>query len=191
MMSRREMIPLSLLDLNEGQIEGVPRNPRDWTYDDVRRLIISIRDTPELLEKRGLMVFPLDGRYVTIGGNMRLVAQREMGYAEAPCIILPEDTPPEKLRRYVLKDNAAFGEWNYDELEDNWSEFDLVELNIRPMGERAAPEGEEKRSGETAKKIEISVVCNPDEFEQIMGGLRAIDNDRNVALLKLFGYEWA
>ena len=190
MMVSREMIPLSLLDLNEGQIEGVPRNPREWTYDDVRRLIISIRDTPKLLEKRGLMVFPLEGRYVTIGGNMRLVAQREMGYEEAPCIILDENTPPEKLRRYVLKDNASFGEWDYDELADNWSEFDLVELNIRPMEERAALEGE-KKSSDTAKKIEISVVCNPDEFEQIMGGLRAIDNDRNVALLKLFGYEWA
>ena len=132
----RQVIPLDLLDLNEGQIEGVGKNPRGWTYDDVRRLIISVRDTPKLLVKRGPMVYPLDGRYVVIGGNMRLVAMRELGYTEAHCVVWPEDTPKDKLRRIVIKDNGSFGDWDYVELQDNWSEFDFVELNIQAMPER-------------------------------------------------------
>lgn len=189
-MMNRQVIPLSLLDMNEGQIEGVGKNPRRWNYDDVRRLLVSIRDTPELLEKRGLLVVPVGERYVVIGGNMRLVAMRELGYAEANCVVFGEGTPKDKIRRIVIKDNGSFGDWNYQELQDNWSEFDFVELNIQAMPERMDDVSKKER-GESEKKVEISVVCNPDEFEQIMSGLRRLDDDRNRALLKLFGYEWA
>lgn len=87
------IIDISLLDPNEGQIDGLPSNPRKWSGDDLSRLEDSIRETPELLEARGIIVVPSDGRYVVLGGNMRLAAIRGLGRTEAPCIVLPESTP--------------------------------------------------------------------------------------------------
>lgn len=50
-------IPLSLLDANTGQIPGLPANPRQWTDAEVRRLAKSMKDTPELAEARGCVVW--------------------------------------------------------------------------------------------------------------------------------------
>ena len=62
-------INLKKLVFNTGQIEGVPRNPREWTKEDVSRLAASIVETPELFEARPLLVVPRGERYVVIGGS--------------------------------------------------------------------------------------------------------------------------
>ena len=119
------IIDISLLDPNEGQIDGLPSNPRKWSEDDLSRLEDSIRETPELLEARGIIVVPRDGRYLVLGGNMRLAAIRGLGRTEAPCIVLPETTPAEKLREIVIKDNGAFGAWDMDALANEWDRLSL------------------------------------------------------------------
>lgn len=182
-------LPICELEPNDGQVPGLSRNPRFWTYDDVQRLVKSIRETPELLEGRGLIVYEYKGRNVILGGNMRFVALKELGYTEVPCAIYRENTPIEKLRRIVLKDNSAFGDWNYDDLEKDWSEFNFEDLGIKPLSESFDDEPLNLLPEE--KKVEMSITCTPEEFEQIMTALERIDADRNVALLKIFGYEWA
>lgn len=124
------IIDISLLDPNEGQIDGLPCNPRKWSDDDLSRLEDSIRETPELLEARGIIVVPRDGRYVVLGGNMRLAAIRGLGRTEAPCIVLPESTPAEKLREIVIKDNGSFGEWDTALLSSGWSDLPLDEWGV-------------------------------------------------------------
>lgn len=124
------IIDIGLLDTNEGQIDGLPSNPRKWSEDDLSRLEDSIRETPELLEARGIIVVPRDGRYVVLGGNMRLAAIRGLGRTEAPCIVLPESTPAEKLREIVIKDNGSFGEWDTDLLSSGWSDLPLDEWGV-------------------------------------------------------------
>lgn len=124
------IIDISLLDPNEGQIDGLPSNPRKWGSDELERLCRSIEETPELLEARGIIVAPHAGRYIVLGGNMRLAALRELGYAEAPCIVLPESTPAEKLREIVIKDNGSFGEWDTAMLESEWSDLPLDDWGV-------------------------------------------------------------
>ena len=124
------IIDISLLDPNEGQIDGLPSNPRKWNEDDLSRLEDSIRETPELLEARGIIVVPRDGRYIVLGGNMRLAAIRGLGRTEAPCIVLPESTPAEKLREIVIKDNGSFGEWDTALLSSGWSDLPLDEWGV-------------------------------------------------------------
>ena len=124
------IIDISQLDPNEGQIDGLPSNPRKWNEDDLSRLEDSIRETPELLEARGVIVVPRDGRYVVLGGNMRLAAIRGLGRTEAPCIVLPENTPAEKLREIVIKDNGSFGEWDTALLSSGWSDLPLDEWGV-------------------------------------------------------------
>ena len=116
-------IPLELLDPNTGQIPGVPRNPRKWSRRELENLAASMRDTPELTEARGAIVYPFQGRFVVLGGNMRLEGHRINEDKDAPCAILPEDTPADKLRQIVQKDNSSFGQFDYDVLRKEWLDF--------------------------------------------------------------------
>lgn len=129
------------LELNEGQMYGLPKNPR-WIRDKrFEALKKSIEDAPEMLGLREILVYPLDdveghkGKYIIIGGNMRYRACLELGYQELPCKIIPLETPVKKLREYVIKDNEGFGqndwellasEWEQEELQDWGMELDYV-----------------------------------------------------------------
>lgn len=132
MSNKFKPIPVEQLELNEGQIAWLPRNPRQWTREELDRLKASILETPLLLEARGLLVWgPYEGIYVVIGGNMRLAALRELEAATAPCYILPAGLSPEKVKAIAIKDNGSFGEWDVDALMAEWAEdFNLDEFGV-------------------------------------------------------------
>ncbi len=125
-------IDAGLIDPNTGQISGVPANPRKWTREALDSLARSIEETPELLEARRILVYPLGERYVVLGGNMRLAACLALGYKEMPCIVIddPEGVPAEKLKEIVVKDNGSFGEWDTAELEERWGDLPLSDWGI-------------------------------------------------------------
>lgn len=118
-------IRLTDLEQNKGQVKGLPSNPRQWGKGELDDLVKSIRETPELLEARGLIVWPYAGKYVILGGNMRFSALREMNAVDAPCMVMPEGTPMEKLREIVIKDNGSFGSWDCDMLANEWNDIDF------------------------------------------------------------------
>lgn len=118
-------IEISLLEPNKGQIKGLPRNPRTIKDKRFKALKKSIEDAPEMLALRELLVYPHNGKFVVIGGNMRLKACKELGYKELPCKVIDENTPVEKLREYTIKDNIGFGADDWGALFDDW---DLSEL---------------------------------------------------------------
>lgn len=136
-----QIIKISLLTENVGQVEGLPRNPR-WIKDErYMALKKSIEDAPEFLEARMLLVYPHDGKYIVIAGNMRLKACKELGFKELPCYVFKEDTPVEKLREYTIKDNVEFGnidwdclanEWDTQELQDWGVDVPIMESEINP-----------------------------------------------------------
>ena len=123
-------LPVSKLTMNTGQIEGVPANPRQWTQADLDRLAASIEETPELLDARGAIVVPHKGKFVVLGGNMRLTAAKKLGLAEMPCAVLPADTPAEKMKEIVVKDNGAFGAWDFDALANEWDDLPLTDWGV-------------------------------------------------------------
>ena len=123
-----EKIKISKILLNEGQLQekGLPRNPRFIRDERFEALKKSIQDDPEMLSLRELIVYPIGAdKYITIGGNMRLRACRDLGYKEMICKVLPPDTPMAKLRAYIIKDNEAFGQNDWDVLAN---EFEIEEL---------------------------------------------------------------
>ena len=122
-------IELKKLVYNSGQIEGVPRNPRKWTKEDVTALAASIVETPELFEARPLLVVPRGDRFIVIGGNMRLAAARELAMAMPPCYEI-QDRSVDNLKRMALKDNASFGEWDAVALADEWPDCPLADWGI-------------------------------------------------------------
>lgn len=156
-------INIESLEQNIGQVDGLPGNPRQWTRTDLDKLKRSIEETPELLEARGLIVYPYDDQYIVIGGNMRLAALREMGAKDAPCIVLPEDTTIDKLKELVIKDNGAFGQNDWDALANEWSDLPLAEWGISAWNtetEEAQEEQEVKEDDfdESEDKVETRCV---------------------------------
>lgn len=123
-------LPLAKLAMNTGQIEGLPANPRQWTQEELDKLAKSIEETPELLDARGAIVVPHKGKFVVLGGNMRVTAARKLDLKEMPCAVLPEDTAVKKLREIVVKDNGSFGAWDFDALANEWDDEPLTDWGV-------------------------------------------------------------
>ena len=126
-----QMIDITKLEYNEGQIEGLSKNPRYLKESEHDKLKKSLTDSPEFLEYKPLMVYAMDnGNYVTICGNMRLRVANELridGHSEfdtIPCVVLKADTPIEKIKEYAIKDNVQAGNWDWDELANGEWEID-------------------------------------------------------------------
>lgn len=176
----REMIDITKLLYNEGQIDGVPKNPRYLKESEYDKLVKSLTDSPEFLEYKPLMVYGLEnGTYVTICGNMRLRVANELriggniNFEKLPCFILKADTPIQKIKEYAIKDNVQAGNWDWDELANgDWEVEDLqdwgVECSFLKHDESANLddffENVEGGDAKKEKKIEIKV-CIPEEEE--------------------------
>ena len=130
-MAEYRNVAIGLLEENKGQIEGLPANPRQWTRMDLDSLKKSIEETPELLEARGCIAVPHEGRFVVLGGNMRLSACRELGMKEIPCYVFPDSAPVAKLKEIVIKDNGSFGAWDFDMLANEWSDLALSDFGVQ------------------------------------------------------------
>ena len=135
-MAEIKNISIDLLELNEGQMYGLPKNPR-WIRDArFEALKKSIQDAPEMLELREILVYPLtdleghENNFIIVGGNMRFRACQELGFEELPCKIIPLETPVKKLREYVIKDNESFGQNDWDLLSSEWDTKELEDFGM-------------------------------------------------------------
>ena len=97
-----------------------PSNPRKLDRAKFEKLVQSIRDFPEMLDKRPIIV--ADG--VILGGNMRHKAAIQAGMNDIP-IIDASDWTEEQRQQFIIKDNVLFGEWDWDILANEWDPVDL------------------------------------------------------------------
>jgi site-specific DNA-methyltransferase (adenine-specific) len=102
------------------EVKPNPKNPRIIKDGKFHKLVKSIQEFPDMLNKRPLVVFTdVDNKYVVLGGNMRLKACKEIGLKEIPIIVADEWTEEQK-NEFLIKDNVGFGEWNWDQLANEW-----------------------------------------------------------------------
>ena len=123
-------INLAQLEENKGQIDGLPANPRNIQPDKLAKLKRSILDNPEMLQLRGILVYPHGDKYIVIGGNMRLRAMVELGMTSAPCVVIPSHVTADKLRAYTILDNSSMGEWDWQALQLEWDTAQLSDWGI-------------------------------------------------------------
>lgn len=156
-MTEIKNIPIADIELNVGQIQGLPDNPRIITPESVQRTMDSIVQDPELLNLRRLMVYDNGDKYVVIDGNARLKALRQLQYKEAPCVIIPPNTPIEAIKRYIAKTNASFGQWDFEKLTASWDIEDLEKwaIDVPPFEEK-----EKKRPGWNSGKDATESLCD-------------------------------
>jgi len=102
------------------KIKPNPKNPRTIKDERFEKLKKSIQDFPDMLNKRPLVCFTdTDGKFVVLGGNMRLKAAKDLGLKELP-IILADEWTEEQKAEFLVKDNVGFGEWDWNELNTDW-----------------------------------------------------------------------
>jgi hypothetical protein len=123
-MSKMIEVEIKTVSLDDVQLN--PDNPRRISKVDMAKLVKSLRDFPEMLEMREVVV---DEGMVVLGGNMRVLALREIGAKECRAKIVKGLTPEQK-REFVIKDNAPFGGWDYDALANAWSGLPLTEWGV-------------------------------------------------------------
>ena len=116
------------MERNKVRIETVkldPSNPRSITKEKFEELKKSIKDFPEMEVVKPLII----ADDFVIGGNMRLLAYKDLGYREVHVIDVTAWTQA-KRDEFMIKDNTHFGSWNYDMLANEWDNLPLTEWGV-------------------------------------------------------------
>jgi|TARA_R110002074_G_scaffold145232_1_gene293941 hypothetical protein len=101
-------------------------NPRYIGEAKFKKLVKSIQDFPEMLEKRPIIV---DENFVVLGGNMRLKACLKAGFTEV-WFEQVKDWTEEQKKQFIIKDNVGFGDWDWDILGNKWVAGDLQDWGL-------------------------------------------------------------
>ena len=133
-------------------------NPRYIRDNNFKKLVKSIKEFPEMLEKRPIIV---DENMVALGGNMRLKAAKAAGLFEI-YIIVAEGWSEKQKQEFIIKDNVGFGDWDWDILANEWDvkalndwglhlpEFDTVDMEL---DEPETNDSEEEKCPECGRKL--------------------------------------
>jgi ParB-like chromosome segregation protein Spo0J len=108
------------------KLRGNSKNPRIIKDQKFQKLVQSIKDFPEMLALRPIVV---DADYTVLGGNMRLKACQAAGLKEVP-IVVASDLTPDQQQEFIVKDNASFGEWDWDALANHWDTETLADWGV-------------------------------------------------------------
>ena len=112
--------------MNINLIKPNPNNPRVIKDEKFKKLVNSIREFPQMLKLRPIVI---DENNMVLGGNMRLMACKELGLKDVPTIQASELTEEQK-REFIIKDNVGFGEWDRDMLANEWDSVQLEDWGL-------------------------------------------------------------
>ena len=115
------------------QLKSNPNNPRLIKDDKFKKLVTSLSEFPEMMEKRPMVcVTDADGKLYPLGGNMRLKALQELKYKEIPdeWIMLADEWSEEKRKEFTIKDNLSMGSFDWDALANEWNVEELSEWGL-------------------------------------------------------------
>jgi ParB-like chromosome segregation protein Spo0J len=113
------MIETKLYKISD--IKPNPNNPRIIKDDKFLKLVNSIKEFPEMLKIRPIVI---NEDNIVLGGNMRLKACKEAKLKEIP-VIMASDLTEAQQREFIIKDNIGFGEWDFQDLAQNWNSEEL------------------------------------------------------------------
>jgi len=103
-----------------------PNNPRLIKDDKFKKLVQSIKDFPEMLDIRPIVV---NADMIILGGNMRYKACVEAGLKEIP-VIVADNLTEEQQREFLIKDNTSGGEWDWEMLANEWDAEELGDWGL-------------------------------------------------------------
>lgn len=144
-VAKNERPSVAIQHIPISRIKANPSNPRVLRDEKFAKLKKSIQDFPDMLNYRTLVAVTDGDHYMVLGGNMRLRAMQDLGIKTAP-VMLADDWTEEQRRRFIIADNIGFGEWNWDDLANEWDAVELADwgldaalppIDLREMDEQA------------------------------------------------------
>jgi hypothetical protein len=176
-------------------IKPNPNNPRLIKDDKFAKLVKSIKDFPEMMEKRPMVcVTDTDGKLYPLGGNMRLRALQELKHKEIPdsWVMLADEWSEEKRREFTIKDNVGFGEWDWDILANEWDSEELSEWGVDvPNWETDEGYGTEFSlpDGDKAPFQQMTFTLADEQAEQIKNSIADIKRTEEYKYAETMGNE--
>jgi len=115
-----------MVTIKISEVKPNPNNPRTIKDEKFKQLVQSIKDFPEMLNLRPIVV---NDEMIVLGGNMRLKACKEAGLKEVP-IIKASNLTEQQQKEFIIKDNVGFGEWDWEQLSNEWDVDELTEWGL-------------------------------------------------------------
>lgn len=145
------------------EIKTNPKNPRLIKDDKFRKLVKSVKEFPQMLELRPIVV---DENNIILGGNMRFKACKEAGLKDI-YIVRAENLTDEQKDEFIVKDNVGFGEWDWDMLANEWDTEKLDEWGLDLPVILDSSEDDLKDLSSTIDNLyRIEVVCKDEEHQE-------------------------
>jgi len=133
-----------------------PNNPRQIRGEKLDLLKKSVTEFEKMMSLRPIIV---DENNVVLGGNMRLAAIKALGHKEIPdeWVKRADDLTEDEKREFIIKDNAGFGEWDWDVIANEWSDLPLADWGLDVPGfEAVEAVGEADAEPQTDKAAELN-----------------------------------
>ena len=172
--------------MNINEIKPNPSNPRIIKDDKFKKLVKSIQDFPQMLELRPIVI---DENNVVLGGNMRLKACIEAGLKDVP-VKQAKDLTEKQKKEFIVKDNVGYGEWDWDDLANNWDEQLLTEwgLDIPNFDTGSfADQNKELSLDDVCDSMSINLKYTEEEYYIVKEQLLKIAPTPEQAIWKLLG----
>jgi ParB-like chromosome segregation protein Spo0J len=162
-------------------VKANPNNPRIIKDDKFAKLVKSINEFPQMLNLRPIVV---NDDMVVLGGNMRLKACKEAGLKDIP-IIKASELTEQQQKEFIVKDNVGYGEWDWNDLANNWDSEQLIDWGLDIPGFKIEEEKEmEDLSDKLKSEFKIEIICR-DEAEQEQTYNKLIEQNYECRLLTL------
>ena len=145
------------------EIKANPNNPRLIKDEKFAKLVKSIKEFPEMLELRPIVV---NDDMVVLGGNMRLKACKEAGLIQIP-VIKASSLTEEQQKEFIIKDNVGFGEWDWEMIANEWDSEQVTEWGLDIPDFMTLPSGDEL-IGEDKNKPPVMKITfeSPEQLQQ-------------------------
>jgi hypothetical protein len=167
-------------------IKPNPNNPRVLRDDKFQKLKQSIAEFPKMLSLRPMVI---DENNVVLGGNMRLRALQELGFTDIDeaWVKRSSDLTEEEKKRFIIADNVAFGEWDWDTLANDWDVVDLEAWGLDIPQFDTVEEQVIEEEQEEMNVIELKFYDK--DYKIVKEKLNSISMSPEIAVLKLLGVE--
>jgi ParB-like chromosome segregation protein Spo0J len=168
------------------EIKPNPNNPRIIKDNKFKQLVKSIQDFPQMLELRPIVI---DENNMVLGGNMRLKACIEAGITDVP-VIHANNLSEEKKKEFIVKDNVGYGEWDWDDLANNWDVEELTQwgLDIPNFDtEGFSDKNKELSLDDVTDSMTIILKYTEDEYHIVKDALLKLASTPEQAIWKLLG----
>ncbi len=170
-------------------IKPNPNNPRVLRDDKFQKLKQSITEFPKMLSLRPMVI---DENNVVLGGNMRLRALQELGFTDIDeaWVKRSSDLTEEEKKRFIIADNVAFGEWDWDTLANDWEVVDLEAwgLDIPQFNQDVNLDDFFEESNEQKEeKFKIILEYTEDDYNEVNEALKKHSGSKEQIIFKLLG----